>query len=70
MTSSDLNMAISSMQKHLVLRVILLDTVEVSKGDAASRIQTLVSAVRPANAMDVVVLFQNGVPGSNSALPA
>ena len=56
MTSSDLSISVSSMQKQITIRVVLLDTIEVSNGEAARRMESLSSAVRPVNAMDMVML--------------
>ncbi len=70
MTSSDLSIAVSSTQKQITVRAILLDTVEVANGEAAHRLQSLSSAVRPANALDVVVLVHGGLSDPNAGFPS
>lgn len=56
MTSTDLAVAVHGTAKHVTLHVLLLEAGDLLTGKAASRLEGLSSAVKPANALEAVIL--------------
>jgi hypothetical protein len=68
MTSTDLIVRVSGRHKQVIIRVLILEAAELSAGEATTRVERSLTAVRPANAIEVVVLVLDKQSGARQTL--
>jgi hypothetical protein len=59
---------VSASQRQAIVRVLILEAADLSTGEAATRIEKSRTAVRPANALEVVVLILDKQLGPRQSL--